>query len=100
MRDDQVSILLPALNEEEGLNVLLPQIRDLFPEAEILVVDDGSTDRTAQVAKEQGAVVVSHPYRKGNGAAVKTAIRSATRPYLVLMDADGQHRPEEISSLL
>lgn len=93
-----VSIVLPALNEEEGLRSLLPDLKERYPEAEIVVVDDGSDDATAEVALELGARVVSHPYRKGNGAAVKTGIRSATRKYLVLMDADGQHRPEEIEA--
>ncbi|MCA9424052.1 MAG: glycosyltransferase family 2 protein, partial [Candidatus Omnitrophica bacterium] len=95
-----ISIVLPALNEEEGLERLLPRLKELYPDSEILVVDDGSTDRTVEVAERLGARAVSHPYRKGNGSAVRTGIRMAKRKYLVLMDADGQHRPEEIDSLV
>ena len=95
-----LSIILPALNEEEGLRTTLPVIQELYPEAEIIVVDDGSRDRTREVALKSGATVVSHPYRKGNGAAVKTGIRAATRKIVVLMDADGQHDPAEIRNLL
>lgn len=98
--DSEISIILPALNEAEALEILLPELRRLHPMAEIVVVDDGSTDDTAQVASEEGVRVISHPYRKGNGAAVKTGIRSATRPFLVLMDADGQHNPGEIAALM
>lgn len=98
--DSEISIILPALNEAEALAMFLPELRGLHPQAEILVVDDGSTDDTAQIAIQQGVRVISHPYRKGNGAAIKTGIRSATRPYLVLMDADGQHNPAEIVALM
>jgi glycosyltransferase involved in cell wall biosynthesis len=90
------SIVLPALNEEEGLRLLLPELRERYPEAEIIVVDDGSEDGTSETALDLGAKVVSHPYRKGNGAAVKSGIRAATRRFVVLMDADGQHNPAEV----
>ena len=96
----EVSFILPALNETEGLNTLLPRLRELYPESEILVVDDGSTDTTAEVAKGHGARVISHPYRKGNGAAIRTGIRKARGKYLVFLDADGQHRPEDVHKLL
>ena len=91
-----VSIVLPALNEEEGLCLLIPELKERYPEAEIIVVDDGSEDNTPEAALNLGAKVVSHPYRKGNGAAVKSGIRAATRKYVVLMDADGQHDPVEV----
>lgn len=95
-----VSVVIPALNESASLATLIPAIRAVLPEAEILVIDDGSTDDTAQVARSAGAVVVSHPERKGNGAAVKTGIRLARGQTLVLMDADGQHDPADIPRLL
>jgi len=96
----QLSIVLPALNEVAGVGKIIPQILDLYPGAEVIVVNDGSTDGTAEEAQAKGARVVSHPYRKGNGAAVKTGIRAATREYVVLMDADGQHDPADIEKLV
>ncbi|MFO7904726.1 MAG: glycosyltransferase family 2 protein, partial [Pirellulaceae bacterium] len=76
------------------------EITTLHPTAELLVVDDGSTDATATVAAEAGARVIRNPYSMGNGAAVKSGARAAQGEILVLMDADGQHRPEDIAPLL
>jgi glycosyltransferase involved in cell wall biosynthesis len=72
----------------------------LHPTAELVVVDDGSTDATAQVAADAGARVVRHPYSMGNGAAIKSGARAAKGEILVFMDADGQHSPEDIAPLL
>ena len=71
-----------------------------MPDAECIVVDDGSTDDTASLAEQHGARVISHPYSKGNGAAIKTGARAATGDIIVFLDGDGQHRPEDIPSLL
>lgn len=98
--ETRLSIILPARNEADGLKRVLPELKRRYPQAEILVIDDGSSDDTAAVGREQGARVISHPYGMGNGAAVKTGIRRATGEILVLMDADGQHRPEDIERLL
>lgn len=95
-----VSIILPAKNEAGGLRKTLPALRSLYPDAEIIVVDDGSTDETAAIASGLGARVVSHPYSKGNGAAIKSGARAATGEILVFMDADGQHKPEDVARLL
>lgn len=95
-----VSIILPAKNEEEGLGVLLPKLRQLYPDVEINVVDDGSTDGTAQVCEMHGVRRIKHPYSMGNGAAVKSGARAATGDILVFMDADGQHPAESIAELL
>jgi glycosyltransferase involved in cell wall biosynthesis len=95
-----VSIILPAKNEAEGLREVLPRLRAQVPEAEILVIDDGSTDATAKIVRELGARVVSAPYSMGNGASIKRGAREATGDILVFMDADGQRPPEAIPQLL
>ena len=96
----RVSVILPAKNEADGLRTVLPAIRALHPEAELIVVDDGSTDDTVMVAKNYGARVVKHPRSLGNGAAIKSGARAALGDVMVFMDADGQHKPEDISRLL
>ncbi len=95
-----VTIAIPAYNEEAAIGTTVSKIRRLYPDYQVLVVDDGSIDKTANRALEAGAEVIRHPYNIGNGAAVKTAIRNANGKYVVLMDGDGQHRPEDIARLL
>jgi glycosyltransferase involved in cell wall biosynthesis len=96
----RISVILPAKNEAEGLRRTLPRLRQAQPDAELIVVDDGSTDDTAAIAAEHGAQVLSSPYSMGNGAAIKRGARAATGEVLVFMDADGQHDPAEIDTLL
>ena len=96
----QLSIVLPAKNEAEGLAQFLPALRAAHPGAEILVVDDGSTDATAAVARSAGATVLSNPYSLGNGASIKRGARAAQGEVIVFMDADGQHQPGDVSALL
>lgn len=97
----ELSIVLPAHNEAETLPSLLSELRTLYPQAEMVVVDDGSDDQTAELARAHGADrVVRHPYPMGNGAAIKDGARQATGTTIVFMDADGQHRPKEIQKLL
>ncbi|BBO73272.1 glycosyl transferase [Desulfosarcina widdelii] len=95
-----VSIVIPAYNESNNIGNVISEIKKLHLDAEIIVVDDGSTDDTAKVAQNAGAIVYSHPYNIGNGAAVKTGIRMAKGEILVFMDGDGQHRPEDIRRML
>lgn len=96
-----LSIIIPACNEEKVIGQTVAEIRKLnLPEYELIVVDDGSSDQTARVAAEAGARVISHPYNIGNGAAVKTGIRSASGRVLVFLDGDGQHDPHDIPRLL
>jgi glycosyltransferase involved in cell wall biosynthesis len=94
------SVIIPAKNEEEGLRKLLPKLTRFMPEAEIIVVDDGSTDDTTGVCATSTVKRLSHPYPKGNGAAIKTGARAAKGDVLIFMDADGQHKPEDIPKLL
>ncbi|MEN1957637.1 glycosyltransferase family 2 protein [Luteimonas changyuni] len=96
----KVSVILPAKNEAEGLRRVLPALRAQMPDAEIIVVDDGSTDDTAAVAAEYGATALTSPYSMGNGAAIKRGARAAGGDVLVFMDADGQHDPACIPQLL
>jgi glycosyltransferase involved in cell wall biosynthesis len=96
----RVSVILPAKNEAEGLRRTLPGLRALLPEAEVIVVNDGSSDETGQVAIAHGARVLTSPYPMGNGAAIKRGARAATGDILVFMDADGQHDPADVPRLL
>lgn len=96
----RLSFILPAKNEAEGLGRTLPELRSRYPDAEIIVVDDGSDDDTAKVAAAVGARVLSSPYSMGNGAAIKRGARDATGEILVFMDADGQHDPAHAALLL
>lgn len=95
-----VSIVIPVRNEAVPLAALLPEVRRQVPEAEIIVVNDGSSDGTAAVAAAAGVRVLSHPYPMGNGAAIKTGARAASGKIIVFMDGDGQHRAEDIPRLL
>jgi len=97
----EISIVIPVFNEARSLSKVLGEILALeLPPTEIIVVDDGSTDSSADVALNAGANVVRHPYNIGNGAAVKSGMRTAKGRLIVLMDGDGQHKPEDIPKLL
>lgn len=100
MKQALLSLIIPARNEAEGLRRLLPELVAALPDAEIIVVNDGSVDETLAVCAEFPVQVVSHPYSKGNGAAVKSGARAATGEVLAFMDADGQHKVEDIHRLL
>ena len=96
----KVSIIIPAFNEAASIEPLLSRLKERYPDFEIIVVNDGSSDDTSACATAAGAVVYDHPYNIGNGAAIKSGIRLARGDVFVFMDADGQHSPEEIDSLL
>lgn len=96
----KISIILPSKNESAALGNLLSDLKRHAPGAEIIVVNDGSTDDTVDICNKHSVSVVSHPYSMGNGAAIKSGARSAKGEILVFMDADGQHRPEDVPRLL
>ena len=100
VRPVEVTILLPAYNEELSIGQTIREIKGLYPDFEILVVDDGSTDRTKEEAVKAGANVWSQPHNIGNGAAIKTGLRYASGDWIIMMDADGQHKPADIGRLL
>jgi glycosyltransferase involved in cell wall biosynthesis len=96
----KVSIVIPARNEAANLRGILPRLVALLPDAEILVVDDGSNDDTAAACIESKITHLRHPYPKGNGAAIKTGARAAQGEVIVFMDGDGQHKPEDVPVLI
>lgn len=96
----RLSVIIPAKNEAAIIGEVVSSVRQQYPDAEIVVVNDGSDDDTAAVAGEAGAKVVTHPVSLGNGAAIKTGARNAVGDIFVMMDGDGQHKAEDIQSLL
>ena len=95
-----ISFIIPAKNEGRSIGRVVEQIRRAYPDDEILVVDDGSDDDTAEKARNAGATIVHHPTSLGNGAAIKAGARKASGDILVMLDADGQHDPADIPRLL
>ena len=94
------SVIIPAFNEGAAVAAVVSTLRAAAPWREIIVVDDGSTDDTSARAASAGALVIRHPYNKGNGAAVKTGIRRASSEWVLVLDADGQHHPDDALRLV
>ncbi len=98
--DATLTIVIPAYNEAVGIRAVLNRICADYPDAEIIVVDDGSTDGTGDQLHDLPVRVLRQPYNKGNGASVKAGIRAARGDYVLLLDADGQQDPADIGALL
>lgn len=99
-KTNKISVILPAHNEEKIIGKLVKEIKLSNSDFEIIVVDDGSSDNTYKAALDAGAVVVRHPYNIGNGAAIKSGVRVAAGDIIILMDADGQHHPSDITKMV
>lgn len=99
-RRPQVTIVVPAYNEERGIGPVLDELRRLDPEWEVLVVDDGSTDGTAREVERHGVRVIRHKSNRGYGASLKSGIRAAQAPLIVITDADGTYPNERIPELV
>mgnify|MGYP000636580050 CR=1 FL=1 len=95
-----ISVIIPAKNESRSIGEVVHAVLTLFPDAEMLVVDDGSSDETGVIAEKLGATVIRHPTSRGNGAAIKSGIRAANGDVIVCMDGDGQHLASDIPLLL
>lgn len=100
MNKSKISIIIPVYNEADAIGDLVLQIRSLYPDVEVIVINDGSSDDSAAVASKAGAFVYSHPYNIGNGAAIKSGIRIASGDILVFIDGDFQHDPQDIGKML
>lgn len=96
----ELSIVIPAKNESRGLATLLPQLTSHYPQAEIIVINDGSTDDTSAICSQSNVKEITHPYSKGNGASVKAGARAANHDIVLFMDGDGQHQVKDIAPLL
>ncbi len=96
----RLSVIMPAYNEGASIAGVLAKVGAQLPDAELIVVDDGSADNTADLAEGAGATVIRQPYNKGNGAAVKAGIRAARGDVVLLLDADGQHDPADLPHIL
>lgn len=98
-----ILVFIPAYNEKESIGAVIADVQRVLPEADVMVVDDGSTDGTAQAAREAGAAVAILPFNQGLGAALQTGYLEALRnDYEICahLDADGQHRAEDLARLV
>jgi glycosyltransferase involved in cell wall biosynthesis len=104
LKNKKLSVIIPVYNEEKSVGKVVKKVikvlSKISDDYEILVINDGSSDKTKKAAKDAGAFVFSHPYNIGNGAAVKTGLRKAKGDIFIMMDGDGQHNPEDIPRLL
>ena len=100
MIQKEVSIIIPALNEEQSIEHVVRGLVTSFPSSEIIVVNDGSTDKTEMLANQAGALVINHDSRRGYGAALRSGVLASTRDFVLFCDADGQHRIEDVARVM
>src|SRR5437667_12911733 len=100
MIPQQVSIIIPALNEEQSIEQVVRGLVTRFPSSEIIVVNDGSTDKTEILASQAGALVITHELPRGYGAVLRSGILASTRDFVLFCDADGQHRIEDVARVM
>lgn len=96
----ELSIVIPAKNEAAAIADVVATAKSAYPDAEVIVVDDGSTDATAKKAEDSGATVIRHPESLGNGAAAKSGARAASGEFIAFMDGDGQHDAHDLERLI
>lgn len=102
-QSDRLLVIIPAYNEQGAIRQVVRGVRDTLPHADVLVINDGSMDNTAQEAEAAGALVVQHPFNLGIGGAVQTGLKFARDQgydYVIRLDGDGQHNAGEIQRLL
>lgn len=95
----EVSVIIPAYNEEKAISNVINSLKKLPEDYEIIVIDDGSSDKTYEIAQSTGVKVIKHLHNKGYGAALKTGIRNARANIVVFFDADGQHNHEDVQRI-
>lgn len=95
-----MAVVIPAYNEEAVIGRTVARVREVSVDWRIVVIDDGSEDRTAEEAERAGAEVIRHPYNRGNGASIKTALDRIEAPVLAVVDADGQLPPESLPEMI
>jgi len=100
MKTSNISIIIPAFNEEEAIGSVVKSIHSAFPDSEIIVVNDGSTDNTAEEIAASAVIILNHDHNRGYGASLKTGIRVASRDYILVCDGDGQHSVEDVRRLM
>jgi len=100
MIEKNVSIVIPAFNEEAAIGRVVKSLKSRFPEYKIIAIDDGSSDCTAEKASEEGAIIFKHERNRGYGAALKTGVRAATGEYVLFCDSDGQHSVDDVARLI
>lgn len=100
MDPKNVSIIIPALNEEKAIDNVVRSIFEKLPDVEIFVVDDGSIDNTGKLAAKEGAKVLTHEYPYGYGASLRHGIEMSKKEYVLCCDGDGQHRAEDVVKLI